>query len=121
AAANEAVYLVRTSANRPDIPVISSWIPHILYSHLVLADYLGRSLPWNAMISSEDGNRRRWAADPACFDQGCFLPNQPEPSPESRRWPYSASFIMGPAFFDESIVGYRIQSAGNTSYYQTFG
>lgn len=119
AAANQMVYILRTRAGRPDMPSIQAFIPHISYSHLVLADYAAQKFPWTAAISSADTHRQKWASDPACFDQGCFLPNQPDPlsSPLNKRWPYSASFSPTLAFFDQSEPQNRIQNQGSYSLY----
>src|SRR5262249_21717174 len=113
AAANQMVYLLRTRGGRPDMPIFPNIFPHPLYSHLVLADHLGQGFPWKTVISSGDENRRRWADDPACFDQGCFLPLQPNPDPSQKRWPYSASFQTCVAFYDRSPLGYRLNQVGN--------
>ena len=40
AAAHQAVWILQNRADRPDIGIITGWIPHVLYSHLVLNDYL---------------------------------------------------------------------------------
>jgi hypothetical protein len=111
AAANQAVYILRTRANRPDIPAIPAWIPHIQYSHLVLADYLDQRLPWKVAISSADRDRQNWASDPACFDQACFA-CQPAVGPEAKRWPYSGSFQLPTMYYDRSVAGARLNQTG---------
>src|SRR5262245_48998414 len=115
AASNQLVYLLRTRANRPDMPVIPSFVPHLNYHTIVLADDLGQRLPWMATVSSGDRSRLKSAADPACFDQGCFSPCQPLPStPANKRWPYSSSYSVPFAFFDLSPVGSRLNFSTTT-------
>lgn len=99
AAASQAVDILRRRADRPDLPRPSGWFPHPLYSHLVLADYLGVALPMRFAISPEDSQRLAWANDPAGFQQGRY---QPQPSGSEMRWPYSSSYEMGAAFYSEN-------------------
>lgn len=112
ATAAQAVDILRRRAGRLDIPPINGWFPHINYSTLVLQDYLGTPFPTDAVISSADTHRLRWASDPQCFDQGCFLPCQPIPGPANKRWPYSTSFQLDTAFYDQSPAGDRISQTG---------
>src|ERR1051326_4036170 len=84
AAANQAVYIMRTKGGLPNMPVINSWIPHIGYSNLVLADYANAGLPSLNMVSSGDTYRRRWEQDRTGFFQGAYLPYQPDRSEERR-------------------------------------
>jgi prepilin-type N-terminal cleavage/methylation domain-containing protein len=120
AQANQMAYLMRTRGGRPTFPRFPSFVAFQSYSHLVLADFLGAGYPWMTAISAGDRNRLKWARDPACFDQGCFLPLQPTPPAE--RWPYSGSFGITAAFVDESAVGSRLNQSGNpTNLYFTYG
>jgi hypothetical protein len=127
AAANQAVYLLRTRGGRTDplFPVIGgAWIPHISFNFLILADYLDKKLPWTSIISSEDRERQKWANDPACFDRGCFLPCQPDPStPANLRYPYGGSYLTPTCFYDQSPVGSRLYQSGayNLYYYISSG
>lgn len=120
AANNQLAYLLRTTANRPDMPVVPTLVPHFFYSHLVLATYAGLALPATSHISTADTYRLKWASDPACFDQGCFLPFQPSPDPAQKRNPYSSSFSTTLAFYDRSVVSNRISSAGIYNAYVVF-
>lgn len=122
AAANQAVYILRTKAGRAEIPRMTGWIPQIGYSHLVLLDYLGMALPSRMMISSGDRNRLQWASDPLCFDAGCF-PCQPGSGVGPfQRWPYSSSFSPSIPFIDRSAMGSRLSQQGaNYNQYYVFG
>ncbi|MFM9996168.1 MAG: type II secretion system protein [Phycisphaerales bacterium] len=117
AAAAQAVEILRKRADRTDIEPIPNWIPHVMYSHLVLQDYLGQMLPDRLVVSTGDQNRLLWQTDPRGFDQGLF---QPAPTGAAapgtnagRRWPYSSSFQVTTSSYDMSRVGARLQQVGN--------
>ncbi len=115
--ANQAVHILRTRAGREDILPIPAWLSDIFYSHLVLAEYENRRLPDLDAVSSEDSYRLLWARDPAGFDAGIYQPSPAGGTNATKRWPYSASFQLPPAFFDGSSVGMRLAQAGtHTSY-----
>jgi prepilin-type N-terminal cleavage/methylation domain-containing protein len=99
AAAAQAVDILRRRADRDDIPVIASWIPHVLYTHLVLQDYLASRLPEKMVACPDDRNRLAWQSDPRAFDAGAFMPLQPNPEPIAKRWPYSSSFEVVPVSY----------------------
>ncbi len=98
AAAAQAVDLLRRRTGGDDLPPITNWIPHILYSHLLLADYAARPLPGFEFISPGDRNLMTWARDPEGFIDGHYPP-QPLPSPTTYRWAYSSSYELPAAFF----------------------
>jgi hypothetical protein len=116
AAADQAVDILRRRTGRVELPRITAWIAHILYSHLPLVDYTDRSLPEIAFVSAGDEHRMNWARDPAGFDLGRFLPFQPDPTPTNSRWPYSASFLPPPMWFDRSDAPNRISQFQHNSY-----
>ena len=117
AAANQLVYLLRTRANRPLMPVVPAFVPHLQYSLTVLEVYMDQALPNRLGISAEDRNRPLWAADPLGYDQGLYTPNLGTSVAPSSSWrhPYGASFRTMLAFVDASPVGARLSSGGNTS------
>lgn len=103
AAANQAIDIIRRRSSLTTMPSTNNWIPHLLYSHLVLEDYLDRPLPDRMVISPSDGNRVAWQRslreDPtgAAFFQ---LPNRPLGNdPLMLRWIFSSSYEMSPAHF----------------------
>jgi prepilin-type N-terminal cleavage/methylation domain-containing protein len=110
AGARQAVDIMRRRADRVGtyktslMPIINGWIPHVLYTHLVIQDYLASRLPEELVVSPEDRNRLNWQIDPIeKFDTGFWLPLQPPPgeqTPANRRWPYSASYQTVPASYD---------------------
>ncbi len=93
AAANQAVDIMRRRGNRTDLQPISGWIPHILYNHLPLLDYLSLQLPAKWVVSPEDTLRLSWQADP--LNAGSLPPFY---AYFSARFSYSSSYEIGPAF-----------------------
>lgn len=98
AAAFQAVDIIRRKAGWDEFPRISSWIPHVLYNHLVINDYLGQRLPEPMVVCPEDRYRRQWH-DIESFKVGAFLPFQPNPSATNYRWPFSSSYETVPAAY----------------------
>jgi prepilin-type N-terminal cleavage/methylation domain-containing protein len=121
AAAAQAVDILRRRAGRPEMPAHlanGSWIPHVLYSHLVLQDYLAQRLPEPMVACPSDRHRVNWQKEPRrFFDQGAWLPYQPIAGGANMRWPFSSSYQAVPASYDGSSAGNRIEQ-GNfaTSY-----
>lgn len=94
AAAAQAVDIIRRRTGRDTdfdgTDYIPNWIPHVLYSHLILQDYLAQQLPSKLVVSPADRNRLLWQQDPKGFEN----PSNPLPAPAGRenRWPYSSSY-----------------------------
>jgi hypothetical protein len=106
AAAHEAVSIMRRLANRPDIQPISAWIPHILYTHLPLVEYLNEPLPAEFTVSPTDKVRIAWqraTRNQPASDQGQaffrLTARPPGTGNTEKRWPFSSSYEFGPAFF----------------------
>jgi prepilin-type N-terminal cleavage/methylation domain-containing protein len=100
AAANQAVDIMRRRGDRSQsaFPVITGWIPHVLYSHLVLQDYLAARLPEKAVVCPDDRNRLLWHDVPKYMASG-FGQLQPAPGAGGHRWPYSSTFeIVSPTY-----------------------
>lgn len=123
AKANQAVHLIRTLDDRigeQGMPLIANWVPTVLYSHLPLVDYLAADPLARWSRSAADEARLQWRDDPiGKFDQGHWLPLQPDPTPQNRRWPYSAGFQPVPAIWDvnqselgNEFIGRRCQQGG---------
>jgi hypothetical protein len=104
AAAKQAVHILRTRARREDIATIPAWLPNLLYSQLVLAEYVNASLPFRSAVCSEDKNRLRWAADPFEYDR-CTMTPSPGCGNGNQRWPYSSSYQLPPSFFSPDAAG----------------
>jgi prepilin-type N-terminal cleavage/methylation domain-containing protein len=108
AAADQAVAIFRFRAERTDIQSIRGWIPHVLYAHLVLNDYLQQRLPEAMVVCPEDRIRLSWQeagrvaqTDPADQGQAFFnLIERPAGSANAdKRWPYSSSYQITPCSY----------------------
>lgn len=125
AAASQAVQILRDRGGRPDIQRVSAWLPHVTYSHLVLADYMNEGLPDRSAVSSGDAHRLLWRDDPAGFDAGLYTPRPYTASKASnadKRWPYSSSWHLGVAFFDRATtLTARLRWSVSQSTFQTPG
>jgi prepilin-type N-terminal cleavage/methylation domain-containing protein len=107
AAANQAVGILRFRAERLDIVQINGWIPHVLYSHLVLNDYLQQRLPEKMVVCPEDRIRLLWQevtppGDPSNGANYFALAERPSPGAtgnEQKRWPYSSSYQLVPCAY----------------------
>lgn len=121
AASAQACYIIRRRAPRQDIGPISLWIPHVLYTHLVLQDYLAQRLPEKMVVCPEDSFRYGWQ-NVRAFDAGQAQP-QPGPSDEDKRWPYSSSYQIVPASYSpDGLVagsGVVIQGPADNTYQLT--
>lgn len=122
-AARQAIWIIRHRGDRtrsgPDaVALPGAWIPHILYSHLVLNDYLAQRLPEPMVVCPEDRNRVMWQRDPK------DIANQ-NPRPGGafvERWPYSSSYQPTSSAWDRSPFGQRVyQSPSGHRFYQNTG
>jgi prepilin-type N-terminal cleavage/methylation domain-containing protein len=75
------------------------WIPHILYTHLVLQDYLATTLPSKHVVCPEDTNRLRWQTQILGMHNGSPSTYPSPAAPTSSRWSFSSSYQIGPATF----------------------
>lgn len=99
AQAAQAVHIMRLRGNDPTLPLIQAWLPHLLYSHLPLMDFLGEDLALAPVVSPGDRLRLGWR------DGTLTPPGHPDPT--SRRWEYSSSYEVGPTWFspEELLAG----------------
>ncbi|MFI4917847.1 MAG: type II secretion system protein, partial [Phycisphaerales bacterium JB060] len=118
ATAAQATDIIRYRANRPDFNQPGSWIPNVLYTHLVVNDYLAQQLPEKMVVSPMDKYRLQWQEDPQnLFDNNYWFPYQEPASEANKRWPYSSSYQVVPASYDNSAVGSRIEQGTHRSYF----
>ncbi len=106
AAAAQAIDILRRRGGRTDMTPPANWIPNVLYTHLVLNDYLQQRLPEPAMACPNDRKRLLWqeaargktpAQAAAAFQA---LSNSDRPAGTGniiQRWPYSSSYQFVPA------------------------
>jgi prepilin-type N-terminal cleavage/methylation domain-containing protein len=116
AASAQAVDIFRRLGDRPDIPRIDGWIPHVYYTHLVLQDYLASRLPEKMVACPDDKYRLQWQTDPHAFDTGAFLPYQPAPVSVYKRWPYSSSYEVVPVSYAPDSSPTVLQAGGHLYY-----
>ncbi|UYV13362.1 MAG: prepilin-type N-terminal cleavage/methylation domain-containing protein [Phycisphaera sp.] len=123
ASAAQATDIIRFRANRPDFSQPRSWIPNVLYTHLVVNDYLAQKLPEKMVVSPMDRYRLNWQQDPQnLFDTNYWFPFQEAASESNKRWPYSSSYQVVPASYDAGLVGQRIeQSTSSHRSYRVLG
>jgi hypothetical protein len=71
----------------------------VLYTHLVLQDYLAQRLPERMVVCPEDKFRLSWH-DWRGFQANNFAPTQPDGAVQSNwRWPYSTSYQVAVASY----------------------
>lgn len=86
AASAQAVDIIRRRApGGQNFPTVINWVPHIIYSHLVLADYGASSLPLWDFVSPAHASLVALARNP--FAQGLV------------RNGFASSYEVGPAFY----------------------
>jgi type II secretory pathway pseudopilin PulG len=107
-AASQAVDILRRRTGRDSgpemIPQIGLWIPNVMYTHLVLQDYLDQRLPAKLVVCPEDSYRLQWD-DWRTFDANGFMPSQPDATNhENYRWPYSSSYQIIPASYSPDSI-----------------
>jgi len=118
AAAAQAVDILRRRAGRTDIAPINGWIPHVLYTHLVLQDYWASRLPEKIVVCPEDRNRLNWQEQNGkLFMANFWMPLQPNAQIAGQaRWPYSSSYHVVPATYDtQQSVDIRVSVAANNA------
>ncbi|MBL8990128.1 MAG: type II secretion system protein [Phycisphaerae bacterium] len=103
AAAGQAVHIIRrrSAPEQPNFPIQASWIPHVLYTHLVLLDYLAARLPEPMVASPEDRELLSWQANPLTPPPGVL-----------ERQPYSSSYQFTSSAFGpdrESMTGQSLE------------
>jgi prepilin-type N-terminal cleavage/methylation domain-containing protein len=104
AAADQAIWIINERGGR-DLSRITGWIPHVLYSHLPLQDYLASRLPEKLVVSPADLHRNRWQ-DWRGYEAWEYVPNPAgkasgKMSNDDKRWPYSSSYRAVVALYDK--------------------
>ncbi len=124
AAASQAIDIIRRRGARTQqqLPRINLWIPHVLYTHLVLQDYLAQRLPEKMVVCPEDRFRLNWQ-DWRAYEARAFAPFQPTPGGSGNRWPYSSSYQAVPASYSPDTInqGGTVIQASTHSTYQLVG
>lgn len=98
AAADQAVSILNARAGTAFARALN-WVPQVMYSHLVLNDYLTQSLPEASVACPEDRTRLLWQRMTQNFSfsfQG-YLASAPDE--DKQRLVYSSSYLLVPAAF----------------------
>ncbi|MGE3108322.1 MAG: type II secretion system protein [Phycisphaerales bacterium] len=128
AAANQAVCILRRQTGRTDITQISGWFPHLFYNMLPLLEYLDEPLPSRLVVSPGDNVRVAWQdavrRDPAdpngpYFNMRC-RPGYPSASNTDKRWPFSSSYEMPPAFYSPDAAVGNVQTIAQSNTHSLF-
>jgi prepilin-type N-terminal cleavage/methylation domain-containing protein len=119
AAHYQAVDIIRRRGlgNTQNFPTQGAWIPHVLYSHLVLLDYLQARLPEPLVRCPDDSFRGRWAES---LVNGSWQQTQAQFNLPNSRWPYSSSYQVSPYSYalDRNPTGAAgLQNAGSDGFY----
>lgn len=97
AAGKQAVDIMRRrrGLNATEMPVQPNWIPHVLFSHLVLVDYLGLRLPEPIVTCPEDKVLQAWQrARPGFPEESGFTPAETDAVRKSRVWAQSSYYTV---------------------------
>lgn len=98
AASYQAADIARRLTGRPhnELPAPKDWLPHVLYTHLVLNDYLAQRIPEKSMICPEDSTRLRYA-------------QTPEQAVDNEwRVPYSSSYAAVPCSYSADVASVNL-------------
>ena len=106
AASAQAVDIMRRRSDQPNFPIVVNWIPHVLFSHLVLVDYGAGRLPDCDFISPADG-----------YQLGLARTGTP-----GSRQAYASSYEVNPFFFqpDRRPAGGAYAGVTQASTHRTF-
>jgi len=119
ATAAQAADIIRNRATRPDFEQPRGWIPNVLYTHLVVNDYLAQQLPEKMVVSPMDRYRLQWQENPQeLFDSNYWFPFQEAASESNKRWPYSSSYQVVPASYDGGTTPQQRIGQGSHRTYQ---
>ncbi len=97
---------------------------HRRYTHFVMIDYAGDSMPTPIAACPEDKNTISWASDPEAFEDNGPYPTAPgdaqfaNPGPSNpvvQRWPYSSSYQAVPASWAQDMKRGTLATTGPTS------
>lgn len=116
----QAVDIIRRRTGMDTLPPIRTRFVHRRYSHLVMLDYLGASLPVKIAASPGDRNllqwQRYWSNILAGDDMRSLVPSYPNPGPDAgfnRIWPLSSTYQIVPASYAPDAHGNDHWRGGN--------
>jgi len=89
----QAIDIIRRRTGRDTFPALTELYPHRRYTHLVMLDYIGDSLPSEMVACPEDRTLLRWQEDPTDLSE---MPDWRGPAVKAM-WPYSSTYQAVPA------------------------
>jgi prepilin-type N-terminal cleavage/methylation domain-containing protein len=93
----QAIDIIRRRTGRDNFPVLTELYPHRRYTHLVMLDYIGSTLPTQMVACPEDRTLLRWQEDPLDLSE---MPEWRGPAVRAM-WPYSSTYQAVPASWAE--------------------
>jgi prepilin-type N-terminal cleavage/methylation domain-containing protein len=100
AASNQAVDIMRRLSGRPTlIPRYDGWIPHVLFSHLPLVEYLGQRLPEPMTTCPDDRVLQAWQRFPGEPERSGFVPSEQDVQiRKNRLWAQSSYYAVAASY-----------------------
>jgi len=124
AGAMQAVCIMRRLTGRTDIVRGSGWIPHTIFWHLPLMEYLNEPLPSAVTASPGDGTRLAWQEAVRRPNPGVSyfqLSRRPAGNSTSDyRFPYSSSYQMPAGFFSPDALMNGVPTVAQGSTHSTY-
>jgi prepilin-type N-terminal cleavage/methylation domain-containing protein len=119
AAAMQAIWVIRRRWGDDSFARPNGWIPHVLYTHLVLQDYLSSRLPEKAVACPEHTELLGWQR--VRDFNADSTPPQPDPAVGgNNRWPFSSTYIVVPAMYSADVRRAGQNTTGPTNSYFQF-
>jgi prepilin-type N-terminal cleavage/methylation domain-containing protein len=95
AASDQAITILKRRTDRADLVRASGWMPSVMYSQVVLLDYLDQPVTSAMSACPEDRKRLQTRADIPGYLAGAY-----SPSSGQKYWPYSSSYNLTGGAFD---------------------
>ncbi len=96
----QATDIIRRRTGRDDFPALMDLYPHRRYTHLVMLDYIGDTLPSEMVVCPEDKNLLNWQANPLDLTE---IPDWRGAAVQAM-WPYSSTYQAVPASWAEDQI-----------------
>ncbi len=122
-AALQAINIIRRRTGEENFPFAGlpgAWIPHVLYSHLILQDFIDQRLPAKLVVSPEDRYRLLWQ-DKVGFRTNAYLPFQESGTVQTNwRWSFSSSYQFVPASYSPDVQRGSIETVSQGPFHYNY-